>query len=423
MGMTITEKILAAHAGLDEVRPGEFVMAKVDMALGNDVTAPLAIEVFEAAGASEVFDNQKIALVPDHFQPAKDIEAAGQARKMREFARKHGIVHYFECGRCGIEHALLPELGLTLPGDLVIGADSHTCTYGALGAFGTGVGSTDLASVMMSGECWFRVPESVKVTYSGELGEWVSGKDLILSTIGRIGVEGARYQALEFCGSAISALPQAGRFTMCNMAVEAGAKNGVVAPDDKTKNWLKGRLHGKKARYLASDPDATYVSELEFNVSEIKPMVAAPHSPANVSPAEDMDGVQIDQVVLGSCTNGWIEDLKVAAKVLKGKRVHPEVRMLVFPATPIIFRQAMREGLIDVFMAAGAAVSTPTCGPCLGGHMGVLAEGERAVATTNRNFVGRMGHPKSEVYLAGPAVAAASAIKGRIAAPEETAKK
>lgn len=422
MGMTITEKILADHAGLKRVSPGEFILARIDLCLANDITAPLAINGFEAAGAVEVFDRAKIALVLDHFQPAKDVAAATQAKRTRDFAKQHKIIHFFECGRAGIEHALLPEMGMVLPGDLVIGADSHTCTYGALGAFSAGVGSTDLAAAMIAGDCWLRVPESVKVTYSGERAEWVSGKDLVLYLIGRIGVEGARYQALEIGGPAISALPQADRFTICNMAVEAGAKNGIIVADEKTRTWLRGRTHERKPRYHASDADAAYASRLEIDVSKLTPMVAAPSSPANVKPAAEFDQVKIDQVVIGSCTNGWIEDLRVAAKLLKGRRVHNDVRLLVFPATPIIYQQAIREGLVEIFIAAGGAVSTPSCGPCLGGHLGVLAEGERAVATTNRNFVGRMGHPRSEVYLSSPAVAAASAIKGRIATPDEVIK-
>jgi len=417
MGMTITEKLLSSHAGMSEVKPGQYVMAAVDLALGNDITAPLAIERFRESGVEKVFDRHRIALVPDHFHPAKDMEAAEQAKIMREFARSQKITHFYETGRAGIEHALLPEQGLVLPGELVVGADSHTCTYGALGAFSTGIGSTDLAAVWMTGECWLRVPETLRIVYKGERKEWVTGKDLILYTIGKIGVEGARYKAIEFSGPAISALPQADRFTMCNMAVEAGAKNGVVAPDDKTKTWLKGRLHGRKPKFLESDNDAKYESEITINVNEITPQVALPHSPANAAPAADHDNIRIDQVVVGSCTNGWIEDLRAAAKVLAGHKVHPEVRMIVIPATPIIYRQAIREGLVDIFVNAGAAVSTPTCGPCLGGHMGILAEGERAAATTNRNFVGRMGHPQSEVYLVSPATAAATAIMGRIAVP------
>jgi len=422
MGMTITEKILADHAGKDEVSPGDFIMAEVDMALGNDITAPLAIDEFEKAGADKVFDRTKIALVPDHFQPAKDIAAAEQAKKMREFSKKHEIVHFFECGRVGIEHALLPEQGLVMPGDLVIGADSHTCTYGALGAFSTGMGSTDLAAAMMSGQVWMKVPEALKVKLTNQLDKWVSGKDVILHLIGMIGVEGARYMSLEFSGGGATSLSQADRFTICNMAIEAGAKNGIFEPDDKTRNWLKGRLHGRKPKMLKSDPDATYTKELKIDLSQVPLTVSAPHSPANASPAAEKSDVKVDQVVIGSCTNGWIEDLRAAAKIIKGKRVHPETRMLVFPATPIIYRQAMREGLLDTFAQSGAVISAPTCGPCLGGHMGVLAEGERAVATTNRNFVGRMGHPKSEVYLAGPAVAAASAVMGRIAVPKDLEK-
>ncbi|MFO8057028.1 MAG: 3-isopropylmalate dehydratase large subunit [bacterium] len=419
MGMTITEKLLALHADVDEVKPGQYVMAAVDMALGNDITAPLAMERFRESGADKVFDRHRIALVPDHFHPAKDMEAAEQLKKMREFAREHKITHFYETGRAGIEHALLPEQGLVLPGDLVVGADSHTCTYGALGAFATGVGSTDLAAVWMTGECWLRVPETLKIVYKGECNEWVSGKDLILYTIGKLGVEGARYKAIEFAGPAMAGLSQADRFTMCNMAVEAGAKNGIIEPDDKTRTWLKGRLHGRKPDYLQSDKDASCESELEIKVDEIGPQVALPHSPANAEPAVEHDNIRIDQVVVGSCTNGWIEDLRAAAKVLSGHKVHPEVRMIVIPATPIIYRQAIREGLADLFVNAGAVVSTPTCGPCLGGHMGILAQGERAASTTNRNFVGRMGHPDSEVYLVSPAVAAATAIMGRIAVPAE----
>ncbi|HUT52788.1 MAG TPA: 3-isopropylmalate dehydratase large subunit [bacterium] len=423
MGMTITEKILAEHAGAKRVGAGEFIMGKIDLALGNDITAPLAIQEFEKTGAAEVFDRTKIALVPDHFQPAKDIAAAEQVKIMREFARKYKIAHFFECGRAGIEHALLPEQGLVLPGDLVIGADSHTCTYGALGAFSTGVGSTDLAAAFATGEVWLKAPETIKVEFRGERNDWVSGKDLVLTLIGRIGVEGARYQTLEFAGPAVAALTMADRFTICNMAVEAGAKNGIFAADDKTRNWIKGRTHGRKPKFFTSDSDANYANKILIEVGEITPVVALPHSPANVKPAAECGDITIDQVVVGSCTNGWIEDLRAAAKVLSGHKVHPNVRMIVIPATPIIQRQAMREGLMDIFISAGAAFSTPTCGPCLGGHMGVLAPGERAVATTNRNFVGRMGHVKSEVYLANPAVAAASAVKGRIATPEEVVKK
>ncbi len=420
MGMTITEKILAEHAGRRYVEPGEIINCRVDLALGNDITAPLAIKAFEEVGAEEVFDPERLVLVPDHFAPNKDIPSAEQCKVLREFARKHRIRHYYEVGRMGIEHALLPELGLVKPGDLVIGADSHTCTYGALGAFSTGVGSTDLAACMVTGEIWLRVPESMKLIYHGELPRWIGGKDLILYTIGQIGVDGARYRAMEFEGEAIRSLSMDGRFTMANMAIEAGAKNGIFVPDEATFHYLEER-GVKEWRAFESDPDAHYVEVREFDVSGLEPQVACPPSPANVRPVGELDDVEIDQVVIGSCTNGRIEDLRVAAQVLKGKKVAPYVRLIVIPATQGVYLQAMREGLIETFVEAGAAVSTPTCGPCLGGHMGVLAEGERALATTNRNFVGRMGHPKSEVYLAGPAVAAATAVTGRITHPEEVA--
>jgi len=416
--MTITEKILAAHAGLEEVRPGQLIQARVDRVLGNDITAPLAIREFKKLGLDRVFDPEAIVLVPDHFTPNKDIASAEQARVVREFARQFNITHYYEVGRAGIEHCLLPEEGLVLPGELIIGADSHTCTYGALGAFATGIGSTDMAAAMATGECWFRVPENLKLIYYGELQPWVGGKDLILYTIGRLGVDGARYMAMEFTGEAISRLPMSGRFTMANMAVEAGAKNGIFIPDAATINYVEKRAR-RPYRLFTSDEDAEYAQVIEINVREIRPQVAFPPSPGNVRPVEEAQGIEIDQVVIGSCTNGWLDDLRVAAQVIAGHKVHPNVRCVVIPGTPRILREAIKEGLIDVFLEAGAAVSTPTCGPCLGGHMGVLARGERAVATTNRNFVGRMGHPESEVYLANPAVAAASAVMGRIASPEE----
>jgi 3-isopropylmalate/(R)-2-methylmalate dehydratase large subunit len=416
--MTITEKILAAHAGLEEVRPGQLIQARVDRVLGNDITAPLAIREFKKLGLDRVFDPEAIVLVPDHFTPNKDIASAEQARVVREFARQFNITHYYEVGRAGIEHCLLPEEGLVLPGELIIGADSHTCTYGALGAFATGIGSTDMAAAMATGECWFRVPENLKLIYYGELQPWVGGKDLILYTIGRLGVDGARYMAMEFTGEAISRLPMSGRFTMANMAVEAGAKNGIFIPDAATINYVEKRAR-RPYRLFTSDEDAEYAQVIEINVREIRPQVAFPPSPGNVRPVEEAQGIEIDQVVIGSCTNGWLDDLRVAAQVMAGHKVHPNVRCVVIPGTPRILREAIKEGLIDVFLEAGAAVSTPTCGPCLGGHMGVLARGERAVATTNRNFVGRMGHPESEVYLANPAVAAASAVMGRIASPEE----
>ena len=418
MGMTITEKILAAHAGREEVSPGEIINCRVDLVLANDITAPLAIEAFREVGAKRVFDREKVVLVPDHFTPNKDIRSAEQCKLLREFAREQGIVHYYEVGRMGIEHALLPELGLVKPGDLVIGADSHTCTYGALGAFSTGVGSTDAAAAMITGEIWLRVPESMKFIYYGKLPPWVGGKDLILFTIGEIGVEGARYRAMEFTGETISGLGMDGRFTMANMAIEAGAKNGIFLPDEITMRYGEGRWKGE-ARVYSSDPDAEYVEVREYDVSGLQPQVACPPSPGNVKGVRELSGVGIDQVVIGSCTNGRLDDLREAAQILKGRKVAPYVRLIVIPATQNVYLQALREGLIEVFIEAGAAVSTPTCGPCLGGHMGVLAEGERAVATTNRNFVGRMGHKGSEVYLSNPAVAAASAILGRIAHPEE----
>jgi len=418
MGMTITEKILAAHAGREEVSPGEIINCRVDLVLANDITAPLAIEAFREVGAKRVFDREKVVLVPDHFTPNKDIRSAEQCKLLREFAREQRIVHYYEVGRMGIEHALLPELGLVKPGDLVIGADSHTCTYGALGAFSTGVGSTDAAAAMITGEIWLRVPESMKFIYYGKLPPWVGGKDLILFTIGEIGVEGARYRAMEFTGETISGLGMDGRFTMANMAIEAGAKNGIFLPDEITMRYGEGRWKGE-ARIYSSDPDAEYVEVREYDVSGLQPQVACPPSPGNVKGVRELSGVGIDQVVIGSCTNGRLDDLREAAQILKGRKVAPYVRLIVIPATQNVYLQALREGLIEVFIEAGAAVSTPTCGPCLGGHMGVLAEGERAVATTNRNFVGRMGHKGSEVYLSNPAVAAASAILGRIAHPEE----
>lgn len=418
--MTITEKILAAHAGKQEVKPGELINARVDLVLGNDITAPVAIKAFARIGVDKVFDPEAIALVPDHFTPNKDIKSAEQAKIVRDFAKKFGIVHYFEVGRMGIEHCLLPEQGLVGPGDLVIGADSHTCTYGALGAFSTGIGSTDMAAAMALGEVWLKVPPSIRFHYYGTLPPWVGGKDLILYTIGEIGVDGALYSAMEFTGEVVAALTMDDRFTMANMAIEAGAKNGIFPVDEKTLAYIEGRL--KRAhKVYTSDPEAEYAKEYEFDVSRLEPQVALPHLPENARPVSEVTDVRIDQVVIGSCTNGRMKDLREAARVLKGKRVHPEVRLILIPGTQEIYLQALKEGLITVFIEAGGVVSTPTCGPCLGGHMGILARGERAVATTNRNFVGRMGHPESEVYLAGPAVAAASAVKGRIAHPEEVA--
>ncbi|UCF30674.1 MAG: 3-isopropylmalate dehydratase large subunit [bacterium] len=418
MAMTITQKILAAHAGLDSVHPGEIIMAEVDLALGNDITAPIAISILREKGIQRVFDRDRIALVPDHFAPNKDIASAEQCRQMREFARDFDITHYFELGEMGIEHALLPEKGLVLPGDLVVGADSHTCTYGALGAFSMGVGSTDLAGAMISGKAWFKVPTSIKFVFSGKLRPWVGGKDLILYTIGRIGVDGALYRSMEFTGETIDSLPMADRLAMCNMAIEAGAKNGIITPDGITEEYVKGRASREYTLY-SSDPGARYDEVHEYDASAIDLQVAFPHLPENSRPVGEARGVSIDQVVVGSCTNGRLEDLRQAGEVLRGHRVARGVRMIVIPATPLIYRQAMDEGLFEIFLDAGAVISTPTCGPCLGGHMGILAEGERAVATTNRNFVGRMGHPKSEVYLSGPAVAAASAVVGSIASPED----
>ena len=418
MGMTIAEKILAAHAGRETVSPGEIVMARVDLALGNDITAPLAIQEFENSGAEKVFDRERVVLVCDHFAPNKDIRSAQQCQALRRFARAQGIVNFYDVGCMGIEHALLPELGLVGPGDLVIGADSHTCTYGALGAFATGVGSTDLAAAMISGEAWFRVPPTVLFVYEGNLKPWVSGKDLILFTIGRIGVEGANYAAMELTGPTVKALSMSDRLTMANMAIEAGAKAGIFPPDEITEEYVKGRAR-RPYRCHRSDPDAAYREKLKINVSEIEPQVALPALPSNVRPVSEVKGVRIDQSVIGSCTNGRLEDLRVAAQILKGRKVKETVRTIVIPATQAIYLQALREGLIEIFIEANAVVSTPTCGPCLGGHMGILAQGEKAVATTNRNFVGRMGHAESEVYLANPAVAAASAVAGEIVHPDK----
>jgi 3-isopropylmalate/(R)-2-methylmalate dehydratase large subunit len=422
MGMTITEKILAIHAGKPAVTPGELIDVSLDLVLGNDITSPVAINEFHKIGVDKVFDPNKIALVPDHFTPNKDIKSAEQAKMMREFAHHYGIINYFEVGEMGIEHCLLPEKGLVLPGELIIGADSHTCTYGALGAFSTGVGSTDMAAGMATGKAWLKVPESIRFVFSGKLPRWVGGKDLILFTIGKIGVDGALYQAMEFTGETITALSMEGRFTMANMAIEAGGKNGIFSVDEKTLEYVKNRSN-RKYTVFNSDSDAKYTKVYEWDVSKLEPQVAFPHLPENAKPLSQCGNVSIDQSIIGSCTNGRIEDLREAAFVLKCKKVNPNVRLIVIPGTQEIWRQAMHEGLFDIFLDAGAAISTPTCGPCLGGHMGILAKGERAIATTNRNFVGRMGHPESEVYLAGPAVAAASAIAGKIAGPEEVGVK
>jgi 3-isopropylmalate/(R)-2-methylmalate dehydratase large subunit len=416
--VTITEKILAAHAGKDRVSAGELINAKLDVVLANDITAPIAIKEFRKIGAKDVFDRNKIAFIPDHFAPQKDIKAAEQCKMLREFSREYDLSLYFEVGRMGVEHALLPEQGIVLPGDLVIGADSHTCTYGALGAFSTGVGSTDVASAMATGECWFKVPESMKFVYYGKLNKWVSGKDLILHTIGDIGVDGALYMAMEIEGETIRSLPMSGRLTMCNMAIEAGGKNGIIVPDEITEEYVKGRAK-RVYTFYTSDSDAAYADVREYDCSRIEPTVSCPHLPSNTKPASELSGISIDQVVIGSCTNGRIEDMREAASVIKGRKVSPNTRMIVIPATQEIYLQAMKEGLAEIFVNADAVFSTPTCGPCLGGHMGILAKGEKAIATTNRNFVGRMGDPGSEVYLSNPAVAAASAVKGRIALPDE----
>lgn len=418
MQQTISQKILAKHAGLKFVEPGQLINCKVDLVLGNDITAPPAIKEFEKIGVTKVFDKKKIFLVPDHFTPAKDIKSAEQVKMMRHFAKKYGIVNFFEIGCMGVEHALLPEMGAISPGMLIIGADSHTCTYGALGAFSTGVGSTDMAAGMATGEVWFKAPEQLKFVYHGKLPKWVEAKDLILYTIGQIGVDGARYMSMEFTGPAINALTVEGRLTMANMAIEAGGKNGIFAVDAKTEAYLKKVKAGKGIVYR-SDAEAEYKEVYEWDISQIEPQISFPHLPSNTKPVSKCASVKIDQSVIGSCTNGRIEDMRVAAKILKGKKVNPNVRLIILPATQKIELQMIKEGLTELFIKAGAAVSTPTCGPCLGGHMGILAEGERAIATTNRNFVGRMGHPKSEVYLSNVAVAAASAVAGHIVSPED----
>lgn len=416
MGMTMTQKILAHHAKLDSVRVGQLIMADLDMVLGNDITAPVAINEFHKFGKKTVFDKDKIALVPDHFSPNKDIKAAEQCKAMRMFAGEHNITNYFDVGQMGIEHALLPEKGLVGAGDLVIGADSHTCTYGALGAFSTGGGSTDMACGMASGQLWFKVPSAIKFNLTGKFCRHVSGKDLILHIIGMIGVDGALYQSMEYAGPGVASLTIDDRFTIANMAIEAGAKNGIFPVDEVTLAYLAEHCKRKPVIYEA-DADAHYERVIDIDLSKVKSTVAFPHLPSNTRTIDEVGEIKIDQIVIGSCTNGHISDLREAAAILKGHKVAPWARCLIFPATQKIWKQAMNEGLFDIFIDSGCAVSTPTCGPCLGGHMGILAEGERAVSTTNRNFVGRMGHVKSEVYLASPAVAAASAIKGYIADP------
>ncbi|KNZ42958.1 3-isopropylmalate dehydratase large subunit [Acetobacterium bakii] len=422
MGMTMTQKILAAHAGLSEVKPGDLIMADLDLVLGNDITAPVAINVFKGINAKTVFDKDKVALVPDHFAPNKDIQAAEQCKMMRQFAGEQDITNYFEVGEMGVEHALLPEKGLVVAGDLVIGADSHTCTYGALGAFSTGVGSTDMAAGMATGKAWFKIPAAIKFNITGKMNQYVSGKDVILHIIGMIGVDGALYQSMEFVGEGIANLTIDDRFTIANMAIEAGAKNGIFIVDDQTIDYIKAHSSKEFTVYTA-DEDAQYERTIEINLSTIKPTVAFPHLPENTKTTDEItEPVIIDQVVIGSCTNGRLSDFAKAAKIFEGRKVAKGIRTLIIPATQKIYLQCMELGYFKTFVEAGATVSAPTCGPCLGGHMGILASGERCVATTNRNFVGRMGHVDSEVYLANPEVAAASAILGRIADPSELPK-
>lgn len=419
MAMTMTQKILASHCGKDAVAAGDMIMANLDLVLGNDITSPVAINEYEKACCGEVFDRNRIALVLDHFTPNKDIKAAEQSKQVREFAGKKGITNFFDVGEMGVEHALLPEKGLVVSGDAVIGADSHTCTYGALGAFSTGVGSTDMAAGMAYGKAWFKVPSAIKFNLTGKLNKWVSGKDVILHIIGMIGVDGALYKSMEFSGDGVASLSMDDRLCIANMAIEAGGKNGIFPVDEQTLAYIAEHSTRKPVVFTA-DEDAPYDAVYDIDLSAIRPTVSFPHLPSNTKTVDEAGEVAIDQVVIGSCTNGRLSDLQTAAQILKGKRVHKNVRTIVIPATQKIYLQAMEEGLLKTFIEAGCVVSTPTCGPCLGGHMGILAEGERCVATTNRNFVGRMGHPKSEVYLASPAVAAASAIAGKIASPDET---
>lgn len=418
--MTITEKIFAAHAGLDCVRPGDLIDANLDVILANDVSGPLAIQEYKKIDCDKVFDCDKICFVMDHFTPNSNIKAAQQCKSVREFSHEQGIPHFYDVGRMGIEHVLLPEQGIVKPGQLIIGGDSHTCTYGALGAFSTGMGSTDIAVAIATGKLWFKVPESIRFTFHGELPPYVTGKDLILHIIHTIGVDGALYQALEFCGETIRQLSMDGRFTMCNMAIEAGAKNGIIAPDEKTLEYAYS--HGSKPgdfTVYQSDPDAVYSKEYEFDVTGMEPQVAFPHLPSNVRDISTASDIRLDQAVIGSCTNGRMEDLRAAAEIFRNKKIAPHVRTIIIPGTQTIYKQALAEGLIDIFIDAGAAVSTPTCGPCFGGHMGILADGECTVSTTNRNFVGRMGSKSSEVYLASPYVAAASAVAGYLVHPKE----
>ena len=421
MSMTMTQKILAAHAGLDKVEAGQLILVDLDRVLGNDITSPVAIREFERIGAKDVFDKEKVTMVMDHFAPNKDIKAAAQCKMCRDFCNEHEVTHFYDVGRMGIEHALLPEKGLVVPGDVVIGADSHTCTYGALGAFSTGVGSTDMACGMATGKAWFKVPSAIKFVLKGKLNKYVSGKDVILHIIGKIGVDGALYKSMEFVGEGVSSLTVYDRLTISNMAIEAGAKNGIFEVDEQTKAYIKERSDRNYTAYKA-DEDAVYDATYEIDLSEVKSTVAFPHLPENTKTFDEIGDVKIDQVVIGSCTNGHYKDLAEAAEIFKGKKVAKHVRAIVIPATQNIYLKAMENGLLKIFIEAGCVVSTPTCGPCLGGYMGILAAGERAVATTNRNFVGRMGHVDSEVYLASPAVAAASAIAGKIADPMEVMK-
>ena len=418
MGMTMTQKILASHAGLESVTAGQLIEANLDLTLANDITGPVAIREMEKAGFEHVFDKNKIALGMDHFAPNKDIKSAEQCLTCRNFSGKHEIVNFFDVGQMGIEHALLPEKGLVGPGELIIGADSHTCTYGALGAFSTGVGSTDLAAGMATGKAWFRVPSAIKFNLTGSLPKYVSGKDVILHIIGKIGVDGALYRSMEFAGDGVASLTMDDRFTICNMAIEAGAKNGIFPVDDKTRAYIKGRVN-REVTEFAADPDAQYDEEYTINLSELRPTVACPHLPENTKTVDELGKIEIQQSVIGSCTNGRIQDMRDAAAILKGRKVKSNVRTIVIPATQEIYLQCIEEGLAKIFVEAGAIVSTPTCGPCLGGHMGILAHDEKAISTTNRNFVGRMGHVSSEIYLANPAVAAASAVTGYITDPAE----
>ena len=418
MAMTMTQKILAKHAGLNTVTAGQLIEAQVDLTLANDITGPVAIREMEKAGFDKVFDRTKIALVMDHFAPNKDIKSAQQCLECREFAKKYDIVNFYDVGEMGVEHALLPEKGLTAPGELIIGADSHTCTYGALGAFSTGVGSTDLAAGMATGMAWFKVPSAIRFVLKGKKAPWISGKDVILHIIGMIGVDGALYKSMEFTGDGVAELSMDDRFTICNMAIEAGAKNGIFPVDDKTMAYIKGRVH-RDVTVFEADPDAEYEKTYEIDLSTLRPTVACPHLPENTKTVDELGYIEIQQAVIGSCTNGRIEDMRIAASILKGRHVAHGVRTIVIPATQEVYLQCIEEGLAKIFIQAGAIVSTPTCGPCLGGHMGILAQNERAISTTNRNFVGRMGHITSEIYLASPAVAAASAVMGYICAPED----